>query len=449
MSFAAAQAVQDGPAVNTSPGDDPADDAVDAAVDPADGRALDDDPVGSERPGASESALATAAPVARPGRRLVIAAAALALVNLLVLATAGLGWMALVAHVATAALAIAGWIRMQDDPAPGDAWRLLALSAAALGPVGVIGAGTLALLLHGFARTVARSRPSWSASLLGDDDAALPFERAEANVEATLGRRAAVVPFADVLAQGTLEQKQEMVSVIAANFQPSFARALRAAMNDTEPAVRMMAAAAAARIESGFLDTSMALETQWADDPANAHRALELARHYDAFAATDLLDESRADEARSRALEMYQLAARDLHRDSSLAQATVRLLLKLGREEEAIGLYHQRMEDGSAPPALASWYLECLYRRHRFAELRRHAAALAHRVRDLDMLHPRSVDAMQLWALGPPKYQVVPVDVLLDDVDEVRPDEAPPATREERRKRVKFELPYFRPNYPV
>jgi polysaccharide biosynthesis protein PelE len=432
-----------GPAVNTSH----ADDSVDATIDPADERPLDDDPVGNERPGSSAPARGTAAPLEHPGRRLVIAAAALALVNVVVLAVGGTGWAATVVHVATAALAVAGWIRMHTDAAPGDAWRLLALSTAALGPIGVIGAGALALLLRGFTRGDAQSQPSWS-SLLTEDEDAQPFERAEANVEATLGRRAAVVPFADVLAQGTLEQKQEMVSVIAANFQPSFARALRAAMNDTEPAVRMMAAAAAARIESRFLDASMALETQWADEPSNAHRALELARHYDAFAATDLLDESRADEARSRALEMYQLAARDLPRDSTIAQATVRLLLKLGREEEAIGLYHQRMDDGSAPPALASWYLECLYRRHRFGELRRHAAALAHRVRDLDMLHPRSVDAMQLWALGPPKYAMVPVDVLLDDVDEVPPPEQP-ATREERRQRVKFELPYFRPNYPV
>jgi polysaccharide biosynthesis protein PelE len=430
--------------VNTSHDDN----SVDAAIEPDDERALDDDPVGNERPGASEPARATATPVTHPGRHLVIAAAALALVNIFVLATAGIGWIAVVVHAATATLAAAGWIRMHADADPGDAWRLLALSTAALGPVGVIGACALALLLHGFARADARSRPSWS-SLRGDDDDAQPFERAEANVEATLGRHAAVVPFADVLAQGTPDQKQEMVSVIAANFQPSFARALRAAMNDTEPAVRMMAAAAAARIESRFLDASMALETQWADEPGNAHRALELARHYDAFAATDLLDESRADEARSRALEMYQLAARDLPRDTSIAQATVRLLLKLGREEEAIGLYHQRMEDGSAPPALASWYLECLYRRHRFGELRRHAAALAHRVRDLDMLHPRSVDAMQLWALGPPTYAMVPVDVLLDDVDVVEPDEPPLSSREERRKRVKFELPYFRPNYPI
>ena len=423
-----------------------ADDSVDATVDAAEERAVDDDAVGNERPGAAKTGRATTTgAVEHPGRHLVIAAAGLALANALVLATAGVGWTATVVHLATAALAIAGWVLMRADPAPGETWRLLALATAALGPVGAIGSGALVLLVRGFTRTGATAVPS----LLGDGDEAQTFERAEANVEATLGRRAAVMPFADVLAQGSPEQKQEMISVIAANFQPSFARALRSAMNDAEPAVRMMAAAAAARIESGFLDASMALETQWADEPGNAHRALELARHYDAFAATDLLDESRADEARSRALEMYQLAARDLPRDTSIAQATVRLLLKLGREDEAIGLYRQRMEDGSAPPALASWYLECLFRRHRFAELRRHAAALAQRVRDLDMLHPRSVDAMQLWALGPPTYAVVPVDVLLDDADVIEPDEPPPASRHERRKRAKFELPYFRPNYPV
>ena len=36
-----------------------------------------------------------------------------------------------------------------------------------------------------------------------------------------------------------------------------------------------------------------------------------------------------------------------------------------------------------------------------------------------------------------------------DDDDATEPDEPPPASRHERRKRAKFELPYFRPNYPV
>ena len=120
-----------------------ADDSVDAALDADDERALDDDPVGDERPGASEPSRATPAPVAHPGSQLVIAAAALALVNVFVLALAGIGWLALVVHVMTAALAVAGWMRMHADPAPGDAWRLLALSTAALGPVGVVGAGAL------------------------------------------------------------------------------------------------------------------------------------------------------------------------------------------------------------------------------------------------------------------------------------------------------------------
>lgn len=424
-----------------------ADDAVDAEVDLEDERALDDDPVADERPGLSDPSLRPDAAQHHPGRALVMAAAALAVVSALVLAMLGAGWAAVILHAIAAALAVAGWVHMRTDDAPGDLWRLLALAVAALGPIGVVGTGALVLLVRGFHRLDALARAS-SPLRPGREDDLLPFERADANVEATLGRRAAVVPFADVLAQGTPEQKQEMVSIISANFQPTFARALRGAMNDTEPSVRMMAAAAAARIESGFLDSSMTLETKWADEPGNAHRALELARHYDAFAATDLLDESRADEARTRALEMYQLAAHDKPRDAGIAQATVRLLLKLGREDEAIGLYHQRMEDGSAPPALASWYLECLYRRRRFSELRRHAAALSQRVRDLDTLHPRSVDAMQLWALGPPRYAMVPVDVFLDDVDEAPPP-APPSTREERRQRVKFELPYFRPNYPT
>jgi hypothetical protein len=66
---------------------------------------------------------------------------------------------------------------------------------------------------------------------------------------------------------------------------------------------------------------------------------------------------------------------------------------------------------------------------------------LSLRVRDLDTLHPRSVDAMRLWSMGLPRSRsVVPVDVVLDDAPE-RPAPVRP-------RRAKFELPYFRPNYP-
>ena len=60
----------------------------------------------------------------------MIAAAGLALANALVLATAGVGWTATVVHLATAALAIAGWVRMRADPAPGETWRLLGAGGA-------------------------------------------------------------------------------------------------------------------------------------------------------------------------------------------------------------------------------------------------------------------------------------------------------------------------------
>ncbi len=390
--------------------------------------------------GDAEAAGAHAGAADSAGRHLVLAACALALANLLLLAVVGVGWAFLITHIAVVSLALCGWYRMQADDFVDIRWRLLALVTAAFGPLGVAGAAAVVALTR---TPAAGDRPAWTPALEQDGDMHA-FERAEANVEAALARRSPVVPFTDVLANGSIEQKQEMVSVIATNFQPSFARALRGAMNDAEPAVRMMAAAAAARIEGEFLDTSMALEGAWAERATDPHRALQLARHYDAFAATDLLDESRANEARQRALEMYELAAGESPQDAGIAQAVVRLLLKLGREEEAIGLYHRRMQDGSAPPALASWYLECLFRRRRFAELRQHAIGLTLRLRDLDTLHPRSVDAMRLWAMGSPRSRaVVPVDVL---VDEPLPENA--SARPEAPRRAKFELPYFRPNYP-
>ncbi len=386
-----------------------------------------------------------------PGRRFILAAALLeglvlllAIVFIAGLWPAAAAWSLVTMHIVAAALAAWGWQSMRADPFAGDEWRLAALAIAALGPLGVVGTALFAGLRRAFERNGASNHPSWLSvvSAAGDDSPVI--ERAEVGVEATLARQATVVPFVDVLASGSIEQKQDMISVIANNYRPTFSRTLRAAMNDAEPTVRVMAAAATSRIENEFLDSSMSLENDWANEPQETQRSLDLARHYDAFANTGLLDESRANEARSRALEMYQLVAREHPRDDTIAQAIIRLLLKLGREEEAIGLYRKAMEEGSASTTLASWYLECLFRRKRFAELRRFSEMLCARTRDMDLLNDRSLQAAQLWGSATrTNTELQVVDVLIEDSDVLV------GTREQRRDRVKFELPYFRPNLPT
>jgi polysaccharide biosynthesis protein PelE len=304
-------------------------------------------------------------------------------------------------------------------PTQGDTtlWRLLALGLMALGPLGVAGALLAAGLKRRFDRQGVAQEAAW-LSVIGPGDAdAATLQPHDANVQRALTQRATVSPFADVMARGTPTQKQNAVAAIAANYRPAFARTLRTALNDREPTVRMMAAAATTRIENTFLDSSIALEGDWADQPDDAERALQLARHYDNYANTGLLDEGRATAARERALEMFELANERRPDNAAIGQAVIRLLVKLHREDEAIERFAPAMDADAVSSPLASWFLEALYRRREYKALRSYSAALQARDRDLDLLDARSLHATQLWARNASnRRDIQPVD-LVEAVD--------------------------------
>jgi tetratricopeptide (TPR) repeat protein len=213
------------------------------------------------------------------------------------------------------------------------------------------------------------------------------------------GTRSNVAPFSDVMALGTVQQKQAVITMIADEFQPSFAPALRSALNDAEPAIRVQAATASARIENHFLERSMALEEQRAAAPDDPDVLLALARHHDEYADTDLLDTSRAQGERRQALEYYDRVERFRPGDPGVAEALGRLLLRLGQPERAVGYLEPLAEGGEASPAALASYLEGLYRLRRLGRLRAAARRLGKRIAASDQ--PEEVrEAARLWAEG-------------------------------------------------
>jgi polysaccharide biosynthesis protein PelE len=338
----------------------------------------------------------------------------------------------LLAHASVVVLCLLGLRRMNQRrarthqasdastaPSQGDTtlWRLLALGLMALGPLGVAGALWSRALKRRFDQQGVAQDAAWLSVIGPGDTDAATLQPHDANVQRALTQRANVSPFADVMARGTPTQKQNAVAAIAANYRPAFARTLRTALNDREPTVRMMAAAATTRIENAFLDSSIALEGDWADQPDDAERALQLARHYDNYANTGLLDEGRATAARERALEMFELANERRPDNAVIGQAVIRLLVKLHREDEAIERFAPAMDADAVSPPLASWFLEALYRRREYQALRSYSASLQARDRDLDLLDSRSLHATQLWARNASnRRDIQPVD-LVEAVD--------------------------------
>jgi polysaccharide biosynthesis protein PelE len=283
---------------------------------------------------------------------------------------------------------------------------LLVVSIAALGPLGAAGATFAADLRWVFAR---RATPfeRWYASLF-PELAASPT-RALYQCIALRGAgpaaRSTVAPFADVIALGAVHEKQSVVTMVADAFQPAFAPALRSALNDAEPAIRVQAATASARIENRFLERSMALQERRAATPDDADALLALARHHDEYADTGLLDIGRAQGERRQALEHNLSAERLRPGDPQVAEAIGRLLLRLGEFEQAAAYLERAVERSDASASALGCYLECLYGLRDLQGLR--DAARRHRDRIAVSELPEELrEAVRLWAGG------VPDDVL-------------------------------------
>ena len=207
-----------------------------------------------------------------------------------------------------------------------------------------------------------------------------------------------VAPFTDVIALGTVQQKQTVTALIADNFRPGFTPALKAALNDREPAVRVQAATAAARIENHFLQQSLALEhanEQNSHDPELLER---LARHAEARADTGLLDSEPASAARCQALAFYQQYNAQRPDDVEVTAAMSRLHLRLGSPDEALRHAETSIAARICSPTVVSCYLQALYECRRFENLRQacmrfHAALLAGDAEAEDTL----LEAVRLW----------------------------------------------------
>jgi polysaccharide biosynthesis protein PelE len=248
---------------------------------------------------------------------------------------------------------------------------LYLLTTLVLGPLGVLGSAlTFLLWWTGPAQTL--SLEARYAALLPDvsEPASTVLVRRILRGERDAGTPGTLEPFADLMAHGSVEQKQAAIALIMSEFKPALAPALHRALNDADASVRVQAATAMARIESRFLDLALDLEARVASEPDNLQDAFALARHYDDYAITGLLDANRTLTARERALALFQTCAGDARLSLEAEHAIVRLRVRMGELDAAVSAAEPLIAAGRATPALQAWYLECLFKQGQFDALR-------------------------------------------------------------------------------
>lgn len=175
--------------------------------------------------------------------------------------------------------------------------------------------------------------------------------------------------FQDIFNYGTLLQKQSVLDAILKDFKFPYAPILKRALEDPSNMVRIQAAAILAKIDWDFEDKLKKLSTEKETHPQNAHILLELAQHYDQYAAMGVLDPIREKENQEQALYFYHDYLKK-ESDPTAWFALGRLLFKMGDYEEVITWFDGYQKKFKELPENAySWVLEALYKQKKYEEL--------------------------------------------------------------------------------
>jgi hypothetical protein len=255
---------------------------------------------------------------------------------------------------------------------------LLWLSTAVFGPLGSAGVLLAMTLEWHYAR---RSTPvdQWHAMLF-------PPNQVDKHAELwrRVGRRASdrpatkqVIPFLDILAFGSIRQRQAVIALIAQRFDPAFAPALKAALHDEHNVIRVQAATAVAHLENQLLERTIALEAAVRDAPEDADAILALATHYDDQAFTGLLDAAREQTCRVKAASLYEQYLGQRPDDPPVELRLARLQLRRGLAAEATPRLRRLAESGHLSACL--WLMESLFAQKGYQELRAVASRFADR----------------------------------------------------------------------
>lgn len=243
-----------------------------------------------------------------PGHAISASGAALRLAALLALACSG--WLAVVWSQGTgfpiwlagqAIILVAGTTavgigaRSGIDLSPS---ILVLFSTLVLGAAGALLAG-IAVLADRRTRISATILDAWydRISLAGDVDHVTRLATAVSMGRAVMTDTATTSDFERIVVEGTTAERQTALGLIARQFAPAYAPALKSALVSPEPVIRVQAAAVAVKVKADLSSVLAVLAASSA--PFEPLKAAEAAAELQAMVATGLLD----DDDRSRALD--------------------------------------------------------------------------------------------------------------------------------------------------
>jgi hypothetical protein len=263
------------------------------------------------------------------------------------------------------------WIRESYRKRGSRFTMLLLITTSAIGP---FGAAICLITAIGYAFFSAAATPphQWISGFFVDQDSLenIPLnERMELGME-NLSSTSEVEPFQDVLNCGTMHHKQIVISKITRHFRPQFAPTLLRAVQDNNPAIRVHAAAALAKIERHFMAQYMHLEKSLKHIPNHDTSRLQLAYVYEDYAQAGLIDEHSIHVLRMKAINIYE-AYLAFHDYPEIKIRLAKLYLHQNQPDKALHLLGDTIETEEVTQhVVILLYMEALFCLKKFSEIR-------------------------------------------------------------------------------
>ncbi len=189
------------------------------------------------------------------------------------------------------------------------------------------------------------------------------------------------VPFLDLMAFGSMDQKRAVIGAALRYFSPELTRILRAGLRDPANSIRVLAATALVTLEEKYHSRFVELQKEVVTHPDDKEVLEAYAKHCSYFAFSNILGEERAAKMRQLAISAYEALLKDQGPSIDLCCDLARLYIAENQFSEALSILDKWMNSGSSSPSgVLDLYSEALFRLGRYEELRllgeQYAAAL-------------------------------------------------------------------------
>jgi hypothetical protein len=277
-------------------------------------------------------------------------------------------WWYLVIHLGTVLLT--GWVLWR---APIGHRYLLFVWAVVIptGGVGIL-AGCISWPLFLYFQRRAQPFEIWYRSLF-PETVNTPREHTGGAAQELQGMQTGLDSFIDIIRFGTQNEKSSVISLISRRFDPAFLPVLAAALNDSNAATRVEAAAAHAQLRDRFAKKLGALAQERDGKPNPYDVEIQIAEICDSWAWSGLADDREAEDLRRRALVSW-LRCHNIRPGPISLHAVGRLLVRSGRSQSAVDWLERPAMEPGAPAETLNWYMEALYQLGRYGDVRAIAA---------------------------------------------------------------------------